>query len=102
VSKKLLHFAESAVCDLEDILAYYAEQGVPHVGTRLVGEIIGAVELLRDQPDMGRMVPEFGQEFLRELIRPPFRIVYRRDHGKIAIVRVWRGERLLRLADTGL
>ncbi len=99
MSKKLLHFAESAVCDLEDIQAYYAEQGVPHVGTRLVGEIIGAVELLRDQPDMGRMVPEFGQEFLRELIRPPFRLVYRREPERISIVRVWRSERLLRFVD---
>lgn len=102
MSKSVLHFAESAARDLEDILAYYAEQGVPDVGKRLVGEIIAAVELLGEQPGMGRIVPEFEQEFLRELIRPPFRIVYRRDPKKIAIVRVWRSERLFHLTDPAL
>lgn len=102
MSKKVLHFAESAVRDLEDILAYYTEQGVPDVGKRLVGEIIATAELLRDQPDMGRIVPEFEQEFLRELIRTPFRIIYRREPKKIAMIRVWRSERLLRPTDPAL
>lgn len=48
---------------------------------------------------MGRMVPEFGQPFLRELIQPPFRIVYRRDKGRVRVVRVWRSERLLQLGS---
>jgi len=55
------------------------------------------VEVLADHPDIGRIVAEFGQPFLRELIHPPFRIVYRRDPDRVRIVRVWRSERLLRL-----
>ncbi|HCC55208.1 MAG TPA: addiction module toxin RelE, partial [Desulfobulbaceae bacterium] len=35
--------------------------------------------------------------FLLELIRPPFRIVYRVDRDLVRIVRVWRSERLLKL-----
>lgn len=46
---------------------------------------------------MSRMVPEFEQDFLLELIRPPFRIVYRVDSDQVRIVRVWRSERLLKL-----
>jgi hypothetical protein len=46
---------------------------------------------------MGRVVPEFGLEYLRELIHPPFRIVYRRDIKRVRIVRIWRSERLLKL-----
>lgn len=88
-------FAESALDDLEDILRYYQEQQVPQVGRRLVGQTIEEIALLATQPEMGRIVPEFELEFLRELIRPPFRIVYRRDHKKIRIVRIWRSERLL-------
>ncbi|PIQ97459.1 MAG: addiction module toxin RelE, partial [Nitrospinae bacterium CG11_big_fil_rev_8_21_14_0_20_56_8] len=42
-------------------------------------------------------VPEFDQPFLRELIHPPFRIVYRRDPQRVRMVRVWRSERLLHL-----
>ncbi|OQX11881.1 MAG: addiction module toxin RelE [Desulfobulbaceae bacterium A2] len=90
-------FAESAVQDLEDILSYYADQAMPQVGSRLVAEAIADIELLSSQPRLGRMVPEFEQDFLLELIRPPFRIVYRVDREQIRIVRVWRSERLLKL-----
>ena len=96
-AKVTITFAESAVSDLKEILSYYVEQGIPQIGKRLVAEIIGDIELLRDQPDMGRMVPEFEIEYIRELIRPPFRVVYRRDKKRIRIVRVWRSERLLKI-----
>jgi len=55
--------------------------------------------MLAEHPDIGRMVPEFGQPFLREWIRPPFRIVYRRDPDHVRIIRVWRSERLLPMPD---
>ncbi len=87
-------FAESALADLEAILAWYAEQDAPDVGRRLVGEILDRVQVLRNHPDVGRIVPEFDQPFLRELIHPPFRIVYRREPKRIRVVRVWRSERL--------
>ena len=95
--KVTITFADSAVSDLQDIIAYYVEQSVPDVGKRLVSEIITDIELLKEQPDMGRVVPEFELEYLRELIRPPFRIVYRRDKKRVRIVRVWKSERLLKI-----
>jgi len=97
VPKTVIRFAESALCDLEDIVHGYADQGVPEVGQRFVGEIIAKIESLEVHPDRGRVVPEFGQPFLRELIHPPFRIVYRRDPDRVRVVRVWRSERLLKL-----
>ena len=96
-AKVSITFADSAASDLQNILAYYEEQSAPHIGKRLVAEIIDDIELLKEQPDMGRMVPEFELEYLRELIRPPFRIVYRRDKKRVRIVRVWRSERLLKM-----
>ena len=92
-----ISFADSAVNDLNEILAYYAAEQIPHTGRLLVAGIIADIELLKDQPDMGRMVPEFESEKLRELIRPPFRIVYRREKSRVRIIRVWRSERLLKL-----
>jgi len=92
-----ISFAASAVADLEELLAYYEEQLVPAVGARLLREISERIEALKSHPDMGRAVPEFGRDSLRELIHPPFRIVYRRDRTKVRIVRVWRSERLLNL-----
>ena len=93
----VITFAESALRDLEEVQLWYAEQGVPGVGTRLVEEVFQRVHVLADHPDMGRVVPEFDQPFLRELIHPPFRIVYRRDPQRVRVVRVWRSERLLLL-----
>ena len=72
---------------------------MPEVGERLIGEIVASIEALADHPDMGRIVPEFEQAYLRELIRPPFRIVYRRDPKHVRVVRVWRSERLLDVPD---
>ena len=92
-----ISFAVSAALDLEELLAYYAAQQVPAVGTRLLGEILDRIEALGSHPDLGRVVPEFGRENLRELIHSPFRIVYRRDRTRVRIVRVWRSERLLKL-----
>ncbi|MBK1700500.1 type II toxin-antitoxin system RelE/ParE family toxin [Thiococcus pfennigii] len=94
--------SESALGDLQGIREWYEEQGVPEVGARLLLDLLEQIEPLSDHPDMGRIVPEFGQTFLRELIRPPFRIVYRIDRGRVRIVRVWRSERLLRLPPSDL
>jgi plasmid stabilization system protein ParE len=96
--KITIGFAESAVADLEQLKRWYSKQAVPDVGDRLVAELFERIELLGDHPDMGRVVPEFGQPFLRELIHPPFRIVYRREPKKVRVVRIWRSERLLDFA----
>ena len=90
-----ISFAASAVADLEAIRAWHAGQQAPEVGERLLREIVAHVEQLADFPESGRMVPEFGLVQLRELIHPPFRIVYRLGENRVRIVRVWRSERLL-------
>ena len=99
MAKVTIRFADSALVDLESMRSWYAEQAVPEVGERLLREIIESIEALAEHPEMGRIVPEFEQPFLRELIRPPFRIVYRRDPKYVRVVRVWRSERLLELPD---
>jgi len=94
-------FAESAVRDLEDVRDWYASQFVPKVGERLVRDVLARVEQLAEFPDSGRIVPEFNAPWLRELIRPPFRVVYRVDNERVRVVRVWRSERLMVDVDLG-
>ena len=94
---KPIQFAESALCDLEDILAWYAGQQAPEAGERLVRELFTRTGQLINFPESGRVVPEFGVKTIRELIHSPFRIVYRIDSATVWIVRVWRSERLLTL-----
>lgn len=91
--------ANSAFQDLESISAYYIEQGVPNIGRKFVTAIIDHNQILIDHLDMGRIVPEFDQPSIREIIHPPFRIVYLREVGTIKVIRVWRSERLISLAN---
>jgi len=74
---------------------------VTATGQRVVRELVEATCSLSDYPQMGRIVPEFDMPSLRELIRPPFRIIYRLEPERIAIIRIWRSERLLHLPDEG-
>ena len=93
-----MRLAESALTDLAGVRDWYAEQGVPETVERVLTEILERIQTLRDHPEKGRIVPEFDQPTLRELIRPPFRIVYRLERPRVSVVRVWRSERLLRLS----
>jgi toxin ParE1/3/4 len=67
------------------------------VGERLIREVLREVERLAEFPESGRVVPEFGMAHLREIIDPPFPIVYRVNRNIVRIVRVWRSERLLQM-----
>jgi toxin ParE1/3/4 len=87
--------AESALRDLEDFREWYASQPAQETGERLVREIVESLAQLGQFPESGRVVPEFGQPSLRELVRPPCRIVYRLDGDRVRVVRVWRSERLM-------
>ena len=90
-------FSESAISDLEEVIVWFTEQGIPETGKKLVEKVIEQTERLTLYPDSGRVVPEFAMKDLREIIHSPFRVVYRRDKGKVIIVRIWRSERLLKL-----
>ena len=93
-------FASSALEDLEAIKQYYERELIPEVGFKFVATIIERIETLINHPDIGRVVPEFDEVTLRELIHAPFRIVYLRESASIQIIRVWRSERLLVLPET--
>ena len=92
-------FSHSALSDLEAIKEYYLQEGVPHIGEEFVISIINHIQTLKQHPDIGRLVPEFDNPKIRELIHPPFRVVYLREKTAVHIIRVWRSERILPLPD---
>ena len=92
-------FSRSALKDLQDIKTHYSELGVPEIGIRFVRDILRLTEQLQIHPESGRKVPEFNQQHIRELIHPPFRLVYLRAADSISVIRVWRSERLLVLPN---
>ena len=94
-----ISFSKSAIEDLKGIKKYYSEQGVPQIGQDFALAIIERIETLSEHPDIGRIVPEFNDDKIRELIHSPFRAVYLRESKAINIIRVWRSERLLKLPE---
>ena len=89
-----LIWALSARFDLREIFTYIADSD-PVAAKRFLGRLFDAVERLPAFPESGRIVPEFGDAGIREVIRRPCRIVYRirSDKEMIEIVRVWHAAR---------
>jgi plasmid stabilization system protein ParE len=92
-------FSNSAVNDLERIKEYYNDEGVPQIGEQFVESLIDHIQTLRDNSDIGRIVPEFDEPKIKDLIHPPFRIVNLRELSSIHVIRVWRSERELVLSE---
>jgi plasmid stabilization system protein ParE len=89
-----LIWSPTAKLDLKDIAAFIAEDSST-VAERFIGSLFHAVERLADFQESGRIVPEFNDPAIREVIRKPCRIVYRVQRGKhiIEIARICHGAR---------
>lgn len=89
-----LIWAPSARLDLKELASYVAESR-PEAAIRFVRSIFHSVEHLAEFPESGRVVPEFDEPDIREVVRRPCRIVYRikREAGIVEIARVWHAAR---------
>ena len=89
-----LIWSPAARFDLKDLANFIAEDS-PSVAERFVSSLFQAVERLPDFPESGRIVPEFNDPIIREVIRKPCRIVYRIDRRNrtVEIARVWHAAR---------
>ena len=80
--------------DLHDIVSFISRDSRERAaafGYRL----IAATDELQDFPEIGRVVPEYEIETIREIIVRSYRIVYRVNHERrqIEIARVWHAAR---------
>jgi addiction module RelE/StbE family toxin len=89
-----LIWSPAAKYDLKNITNHIVEDSAS-AAARFVNSLFQVVERLSDFPESGRMVPEFNDPVIREVIRKPFRIVYRvnKDKDIVEIVRVWHAAR---------
>ncbi len=89
----------AALKDLEEITERIAKddgQIAERYGAKLVDQTLSLAAF----PKLGRIVPEFGDAEIREIIHNPYRIVYRvrPNSRQIHILRFWhaaRGEPLI-------
>ncbi len=89
-----LIWAPSARLDLKELASYIAESH-PEASAQFIRAIFRSVEHLAEFPQSGRMVPEFNEPDIREVVCKPCRIVYRvkRDADIVEIARVWHAAR---------
>ena len=89
-----LIWSPTARFDLLDVLSFISEFD-PDAAARFGGNIFHSIERLVDFPESGRIVPEFKDPTIREIIYKPCRIVYRLKKGDnfIEIARVWHSAR---------
>lgn len=89
-------WTRQAVEDVEAIRAYVARDSVRYAAF-LAERIVAAVERLERFPESGRVVPEVGDDSLREVVFGAYRIVYRVGAESVQVVAVHHGTRLLRI-----
>ena len=94
-------FTPTARDHLQQIRRYIARDS-PSAATMMIRRIRAEAGRLADYPEMGRVVPEYGDARIRELIVAPYRVVYRHDadEGVVRVIGVVHSSRVLpRLTD---
>jgi addiction module RelE/StbE family toxin len=89
-----VHWTRNAIDHLVNIYEYISLNS-PTYAKQMVDRITGRSVQIADNPQSGRMVPEYQAEDIRELIEKPYRIIYRVKHDQIDVLAVIHGARLL-------
>ena len=89
-----LSWSPAARDDLHDIVVFIARAN-PERAMWFGYELITETDRLQTFPEFGRIVPEYKNQLLREIIFRPYRIVYRVNHQQklCEIARVWHSAR---------
>lgn len=74
-----------AESDLDEAISYIASDSRSAAAAQLE-RILSGAESLAQLPDRGRTVPELGDPRFRELILPPFRLIYLRSQDHVWVV----------------
>lgn len=87
-------WSPEATEDLESIAEYIARDS-EYYARAIVTEILSVSRSINEFPLIGRIVPEIGDENIRERFIYSYRLVYRVEPERILIVAVIHGKRLL-------
>ncbi|MEI7775875.1 MAG: type II toxin-antitoxin system RelE/ParE family toxin [Verrucomicrobiota bacterium] len=90
----LVALSPSARRDLRDIVRYISLDS-PDRAVAFGQFLVSNTKRLADFPELGRMVPEFENSLIREIVVRSYRVVYRLDYvnQRIEVVRFWHAAR---------
>jgi len=89
-----LKWSEEALEDIESI-ATYIEKDSPTYAKSVVSKFFEKAEIVQEFSELGRKVPEFNDDTIRELFVYSYRLIYKIYDNKILFVAVVHGKRLL-------
>ena len=87
-------WSPEATEDLESIAEYIARDS-EFYARAVVAEILSVSRNIREFPLIGHIVPEIGDERIRERFIYSYRLVYRIEPERILVVAVIHGKRLI-------
>jgi len=93
--RRVVIWSRAAARDLEEVAAYIARDS-PGGAERLLERLWSKAESLRTHGARGRIVAElqqFGMSTWRELVVPPYRLVYRVGGNRVIVLGVFDGRR---------
>ena len=84
----------SARHDLREIVRYISLDD-PTRASNFGQFLLDQAKKLAGFPEMGRVVPEFAEEGLREIVVRVYRVIYRVSHQqrRVEVLRFWHGAR---------
>ena len=88
-------WSPEALEDLESIAEYIGRDSLFYAQS-VVSKILGESRNIKEFPLIGRVVPELGNENIRERFIYSYRLVYQMRPQNILIVAVIHGKRLLK------
>ena len=93
-------WTEHALQCLTEIEDYIALDD-PVTAVIFIDRLIRRTDILIDQPQAGRVVPEVPGREMRELIEGNYRIVYRINGFKVEMLTVFEAHKSFRVDDNG-
>lgn len=89
-----IRWTPQASSDLDSIHEYISRDS-PASAQALVGRLLAAVDQLETYPQSGRVVPEFADSAVREVVRGAYRVVYRLRGEAVELLRLHHASRPL-------
>lgn len=74
--KMTIHYTTRFLYEVDEQAEYLAQYS-PTRASLFVNSVFRQLELLKQHPQLGRVVPESGEETIRELLFRQYRMIYR-------------------------
>jgi toxin ParE1/3/4 len=90
-------WTELSIADLKEIFDYISNDSSRYASI-VVNQIYSKAQLISLNPNIGRIVPEFNQKNIREIIsQHNYRIIYKvKNSNQVDVLRIFHTSRLLK------